>query len=164
MVMSSIPSTTSEFALNPGGKRALNALLWAIKPLANLRGSIPLPFVTTFLVVALDEGKGVGTYARALGVHRAAMSRYLHAIGGRSRNGCSGLGLVTVEPRPNSPTNRQVFLTAKGCALAGEIFRQMDMGAWLRSSTNISSRVRRKRTRYIRIELAKPSEQTSNAG
>jgi hypothetical protein len=33
--------------------------LWALKPPANLRGSIPLPYVTIFLMVALDEGKSV---------------------------------------------------------------------------------------------------------
>ena len=48
----------------PDEKRLLQVLLWTLKPLINLRGSIPLPFVTTFLMVALDEGQGVSTYAR----------------------------------------------------------------------------------------------------
>ena len=53
-------------------KRDFQSLLWALKPLINLSGSMPLPFVTTFLFVALDEGKGVNTYAREVGIHRSA--------------------------------------------------------------------------------------------
>ncbi len=111
----------------PSDKRAIQAHLWALKPLTNLRGSIPLPYVTTFLMVALDEGKGVGEYARDVGIHRAAMSRYLRCIGGRARYGGPGLGLVTIEPRPGHghPNSRQVLLTAKGRSLAKEIFKQM---------------------------------------
>jgi hypothetical protein len=99
--------------------------LWALKPLTNLRGSIPLPFVTTFLTVALDEGKGVNAYARAVGIHRAAMSRYLRDIGDRARNGGPGLGLVTIEPHPTAPLRSQVFLTNKGRLIAKEIFQQL---------------------------------------
>ncbi len=108
-------------------KRGIQALLWALKPLDNLRGSrsIPLPFATTFLVVAIDEGKGVCAYARALGIHRSAMSRYLRDIGDRARNGGPGLGLVTVEPHPAHPHRRQVVLTAKGRSIAKEIFQQI---------------------------------------
>ena len=40
--------------------------------------------MTTFLMVALDEGKGVSAYARALGISRTAMSRYLRDIGDRA--------------------------------------------------------------------------------
>ena len=83
-------------------KQTLQSLLWALKPLSNLRGSIPLPFATVFLMIALDEGHGVNAYARAMGIHRAAMSRYLRDIGARARNGGPGLGLVTVRPQINA--------------------------------------------------------------
>jgi hypothetical protein len=100
--------------------------LWALKPLSNLRGSIPLPYVTIFLMVALDEGKSVSAYARALGIeNRRVMSRYLRDIGDRARNGGPGLGLVTVEQHPTHSHTRQVLLTAKGRAVARAIFRQM---------------------------------------
>jgi hypothetical protein len=65
-------------------KRDFQSLLWALKPLINLSGFMPLPFVTTFLFVALDEGRGVNTYARAIGIHRSAMSKNLHALGDRA--------------------------------------------------------------------------------
>jgi len=76
-------------------------------------------------MVALDEGKGVNAYARALGVHRATMSRHLRDIGARARNGGPGLGLVTVEKHATDPLKSQVLLTAKGRSIAKKIFVQM---------------------------------------
>ena len=105
-------------------KRATRALLWALKPLSNLRRPVPLPSLTAFLMVVLDEGRGVNEYARAVGIHRAAMSRNLHAIGDRARNGGPGLGLVigSATPRPSGskpglfntqrPFNRQRDLSS----------------------------------------------------
>ena len=103
----------------------LKCLLGALKPLSDLRRSIPLPYVTVFLTVALDEGKGVGAYARDLGIHRWTMSRYLRDIGERARSGAPGLCLVTVEHYSDDPRQTQVLLTAKGRAVAEEVFRQM---------------------------------------
>ena len=107
-------------------KRVVQTLLAALKPLTNLRGSIPLPYVTTFLMVALDEGKSVSTYARAVGVKdRRVMSRYLRDIGDRARNGGPGLGLVTITPHPAHPQRRQVLLTVKGRSIAKSMLREM---------------------------------------
>ena len=115
----------SDAPIGPSDERLIQTLLWALKPLSNLRGSIPLPFVTTFLMVALDEGKGVSAYARALGISRTAMSRYLRDIGDRARNGGPGLGLVTMQPNPTHSSRRPVVLTAKGRATARQIFEPM---------------------------------------
>lgn len=106
----------------------MQALLWALKPLINLRASIPLPFVTTFLMVALDEGKSINSYARDMGVSRFAMWRYLRNISDRPKNERRGLGLVTIEPHPINPRNRQVYLTTKGRSLAEDILQQMRRG------------------------------------
>jgi hypothetical protein len=76
-------------------------------------------------MVALEEGKGVCAYARAAGIHRAAMSRYLHEIGDKTRHGTPGLGLVAVEPHPIYPRRRQILLTDKGRSIAKEMFQQM---------------------------------------
>ena len=86
---------------------------------------MPLPCVTTFLLVTLDEGKGVCAYARAAGMHRSSMSRYLHDISDKTRNGAPGLGLVAVAPHPASPRRRQVLLTAKGRLVAQQMFVQI---------------------------------------
>jgi hypothetical protein len=85
----------SEPPIRQSDKGAIQTLLWALKPLLNLRGSIPLPYVTIFLMVAPDEGRSVSTYARTVGVKdRHIMSRYLRDIGDRARNGGPGLGLA----------------------------------------------------------------------
>jgi hypothetical protein len=125
--LSSTPAAdlAADLPLKRGNKREVESLLRGLKPLCNLRGSIPLPFVTTFLMVVLDEGKGVNAYARAVGIHRSSMSRYLRDIGDRARNGGPGLGLVTVEPHPTNPLRSQVLLTAKGRAIARKVFEQM---------------------------------------
>jgi hypothetical protein len=90
---------------------------------------MPLSAVTMFLMVALDEGKGVNTYARAIGKHRSVASRSLHDIGGRARNGGPGLGLVSVDPHPTDPRRSQVHLTAKGRSIVREIFKQVRSAA-----------------------------------
>ena len=58
----------SEPAISQSDKRAIQTLLWALKPLLNLRGSYPSSLCDHFLIVALDEGKSVSTYARVTGV------------------------------------------------------------------------------------------------
>ena len=117
----------SEPAIKQSDKRAIQALLWALAPLLNLRWSILLPWVTIFLMVVLDEGKSVSAYARALGEKdRRIVSRYLRDIGERARNGGPGLGLVTVEQLPtHSRARARVLLTAKGRSVAQAILQQM---------------------------------------
>jgi len=109
----------------PGHKGAIQALLWGIKPLIELRGSIPFPYVLAFLTVAVEEGKPVGAYAREMNINRFVMSRYMRCIGDRARNGGVGLGLVTVKRTSNSPTRTAVFLTDKGRAIAAEVYRNL---------------------------------------
>jgi DNA-binding MarR family transcriptional regulator len=110
-------------------ERALRKLLQALEPFAGLRSSIPLPYVTAFLTVALDEGKGVCAYARTMGISRAAMSRYLRDIGDRARNGGPGLVLVTIDADPMDSRRRRVFLTAKGRSIAGDAGKLMRRSA-----------------------------------
>ena len=109
-------------AIAPTNKRVVQTLLWALKPLSNLRRSIPLPYAITFLTVALEEGKPVGAYARDLDFTRYVMSRYMQCIGEKSRNGGPGLGLVTIKRTTGYPTRTEVFLTEKGRAVAAQVF------------------------------------------
>ena len=110
-------------AIAASDKRVVQALLWALKPLSNLRRSIPLPYAVTFLTVALEEGKPVGAYARELNFNRYVMSRYMQCIGDKARNGNAGLGLVTIKRTRGYPTRTEVFLTDKGRALAAQVFQ-----------------------------------------
>jgi DNA-binding MarR family transcriptional regulator len=109
----------------PAQQRAIQALLLAIKPLADSGGPIPLPYMLTFLMVALDEGKSVGAYARQLNVDRFLMSRHISCIGERGRNGCPGLGLVTTRRVDNYPARTATFLTDKGRAVADQVHRNL---------------------------------------
>lgn len=95
-------------------RKQVLALAAALKPFLLLRASIPLPYVTTFLQVALDQGKGVNEYARAAGLDPRIVSRYFRDIGGRSRSGGPGLGLVEVRSHPTEKLKKQVFLSKKG--------------------------------------------------
>jgi hypothetical protein len=107
-------------------RKAIQTLLGALSPLFDLKNSIPLPFVTALLVVALDEGKGVADYAKTLGLHRTKMARYFRDIGHQARDGGPGLGLVAVNPHPSKPfPYRQVVLTEKGRAMADQMLRAM---------------------------------------
>lgn len=109
----------------PRDKRLIETLLSALKPLNDLRGSIPLPYAMTFLAVACDEGKPIGEYAREMNLHRFIMGRYMSCIGDRGRNGEPGLGLVTVKRTRGYPTRTEVFLTKKGRAVAAEVFENL---------------------------------------
>ena len=97
-------------------RRRLEELLWALEAFS-LRGWIPLRYITTFLMVALDEGNYPSAYARRAGVDRMSMSRYLRDIGAESRTGGPGLGLVKVVPDADHPPRQKVLLTEKGRAL-----------------------------------------------
>ena len=108
-------------------KRAIHALMRVLKPLADIRGTrMPLSYVIVFLTVALDEGKSVGSYARALGIkNRLTMSRFLKHIGRKGSGGNPGLDLVTSKPDPSVYQGTQIFLTAKGRTIADQISREL---------------------------------------
>jgi hypothetical protein len=109
-------------------KETIQHLLWALKPL----GAIPFPFITTFLAIVLEEGQTQTAYARAAGIYRYTMSRYIHALGDCARDGGPGLGLVRLERNPEKMHNsHRIYLTAKGRARGGPVFRNR-MAAWLR--------------------------------
>ena len=109
----------------PGHKKAIQTLLRAIKPLVDLGGPIPFPYMLTFLMVAVDEGKSVGAYARELNVNRFLMSWHIRCIGDRARNGRAGLGLVTTRRAHDYPARTAVFLTDKGRAIAERVSRNL---------------------------------------
>jgi hypothetical protein len=106
-------------------KRVVQTLLWALKPLSNLRRSIPLPYAITFLTVALEEGKPVGAYAREMDINRWVMTRIMQSIGDKARSGGAGLGLVTIKRTTGYPTRTEVFLTEKGRAVAAQVFENL---------------------------------------
>src|SRR5262249_52961060 len=88
-----------------------------------LRVDMPLQYVTSFLLVAMDEGKGVGEYAERAGVSKSVMSRHLLDIGPRMRNQSTGFGLVETRTNPEDYRAHSVYLTAKGRAMMERIVK-----------------------------------------
>lgn len=123
--LAAVQAMANDTQLSRSEKMAIEILLSGLKPLTKLPNSITLPFAAAFLLVALDEGRIISSYARRLGVTRFIMSRYIQTLGERARNGGPGLGLVAVKQHPIVPNARQVYLTAKGRSLAKVIFWQM---------------------------------------
>jgi hypothetical protein len=98
-------------------RRAAEALLSALEPFDKLRGWIPLRYITTFLMVALDEGKWPSAYARGASIDLMSMARCLRDLGEKSRRGGPGLSLVMAVRDASNPHRRKMFLTEKGRAL-----------------------------------------------
>lgn len=112
--------------LGEGDKRAVKSLLGALEPFKELRGTMPLQYVTAFLLVAQEEGLGVGNYAERAGVSVSVMSRHLLDIGERNRSMEEGFGLVTYRPNPMELRKHEYMLTDKGRALIHRIVRQWE--------------------------------------
>lgn len=87
----------SEFkpTLTEEEKAYARSLRLALEPFRNIRPTMPLQYLHTFLLVCEHEGKGVGEYAQLSEVSPTVMTRHLLDIGDRNRNRDEGFGLVT---------------------------------------------------------------------
>lgn len=108
-----------------GDRTAIKGLLGALEPFRAIRGAMPLQYVTAFLLVAEEEGLGVGDYAKRAGVSVSVMSRHLLDIGERNRNMTEGFGLVTYRSNPMELRKHEYMLTDKGRAILHQITRQL---------------------------------------
>ena len=106
-------------------KKKLEAWLQGLDIFLTLRHTLPGHYMRAFLLVALDEGKGVMEYAAHSGVAQSLMSRHLLDLGDKDRNGGPGYGLVTMRQDPLNLRRHQVMLTNKGRAVAATIIRAM---------------------------------------
>ncbi len=106
----------------------VRSLLGAHEPFRTLRATMPLQYVTSFLLVAEEEGLGVIDYARRAGVSVSVMSRHLLDIGERNRNMGEGFGLITYRNNPTELRRHEYMLTDKGHAILHQIKRAMKHG------------------------------------
>jgi len=86
------------------------------------------PIMTTqqayaFLMVAMDEGRGVQEYADRAGITQSVMTRILFALGPRGQKGAAGYGLVQQAIDPEDSRKHRTYLTGKGKALMREMVR-----------------------------------------
>lgn len=89
----------SEFkpTLSEEEKAFARSLRLALEPFRNIRPTMPLQYLHTFLLVCEYEGKGVGEYATMSEVAPTVMTRHLLDIGDRNRSREDGFGLITQE-------------------------------------------------------------------
>jgi DNA-binding MarR family transcriptional regulator len=106
-------------------RQAARSLLTAFEPFRELRATMPLQYVTAFLLVANEEGLGVGDYAKRAGISVATMSRHLLDIGERNRHMEPGFGLVQYRANPMELRKHEYTLTDKGRALAHKLLRAL---------------------------------------
>jgi DNA-binding MarR family transcriptional regulator len=118
----------SDPSITRADKRIIQSLLSALEPLSNIRdprGPVTLRLATAFLAVASNEGQGLNEYARRLGIDRSVMSRYIHNLADRARNGDPGLGLISIDEGRRPNRQQEIFLTKKGHAVARAMQRSL---------------------------------------
>jgi DNA-binding MarR family transcriptional regulator len=104
---------------------ALHKCLLFMEAFRVIEPIMPMQQAYAFLLVALEEGRGVQEYAERIGVTQPVMTRILLALGPRGQKGAAGRQLVRQATNPEDLRKRQTFLTAKGAALKREIVRLM---------------------------------------
>lgn len=100
----------------------LKKLYKAHKPFRDLRETMPLQYVTAFLLVATEEHQNVSTYAIRAGTSQSLMTRHLADLGSVNRYHEDGFGLVEAYDDLMDRRNRLIRLTAKGKKLAWELY------------------------------------------
>jgi DNA-binding MarR family transcriptional regulator len=111
--------------LGDADKDQLALMLDVLDVFRTIRSTMPLQYVATFLLVAMDEGKSVIEYATKMGVSPSVMSRHLLDIGERNRRMQEGFGLVTYRANPMNLREHEYYLTPKGHAMAQSIVRKL---------------------------------------
>jgi hypothetical protein len=107
----------------PQDKRVIEAFMSALMPFNDFQTQMPLAYILSFLAVVRDEGKPIGIYALELDLERFIIGRYFQVLGDRGRHGTPGLGLVKVKRTLAHPFKTEVYLTAKGRAVAAQVLQ-----------------------------------------
>lgn len=102
------PSTT------PEQRKLLKSQFNSLKPFRKERETMPLQYVTAFLLVAAEEHLNVTEYAKRAGTSQSLMTRHLQDLGSVNRSHEEGFGLVEGYDDEKDRRNRLIRLTAKG--------------------------------------------------
>jgi DNA-binding MarR family transcriptional regulator len=114
----------------PQDKRAIEALMSALTPFNDFQSQMPLAYILSFLAVVREEGKPIGVYARELDLERFIIGRHFQSLGDRGRHDTPGLGLVKVKRTRAHPFKTEVYLTAKGRAVAAQVLQNFRPLTW----------------------------------
>lgn len=102
-------------------KKTMKRALAVTRPFQKLRGTMPLQYVTAFLLVASDESQNVSEYAKRAGTSQSLMTRHLADLGQVNRYHEEGFDLVEGYDDLMDRRNRLHRLTTKGKRVAQEI-------------------------------------------
>ena len=114
MTMEDTVMSTHKPSTTDAQRGMLKALYNALKPFRSVRETMPLQYVTAFLLVAQDEHQNVTEYAKRAGTSQSLMTRHLADIGEVNRYHDAGMGLVEAYDDLMDRRNRLVRLSAKG--------------------------------------------------
>jgi DNA-binding MarR family transcriptional regulator len=101
----------------------LRSTLMSLKPFRDLRNTMPLQYVTAFMLVATEEGQNITYYAKEAGISQSLMVRHLADLGEVNRYHEEGMGLVEQFDDPIDKRFRLMRLSAKGKGIANEVVR-----------------------------------------
>lgn len=107
-------------------KAYVRALMLALEPFRDIRTTMPLQYVYTFLQIAVDEGKTATEYAKNAGVSVTVMTRHMLDIGDRNRAQEEGFGLITHDRDPNDLRRHHARVTPIGKALIRRIMNALN--------------------------------------
>jgi DNA-binding MarR family transcriptional regulator len=99
----------------------LHKLLKAFSRCRQIRDTMPLQYMYTFLLVCLYPDHSVEQLADRAGVGQTVMSRHLRDIGPTNRHQQPGFGLVDVTFDPKDMRRHIYVLTPKGKLVAREL-------------------------------------------
>lgn len=105
---------------------AVKKLAGALQVFSNERGTMPMQYVESLLLVAEEEGLSVTDYAKRADVSVSVMSRHLLDIGKRNREMKPGFGWVDYRNNPMELRKKEYFLSDKGRALIHQFKRQLN--------------------------------------
>lgn len=121
-VISAKPSTTD------AQRGLLKSFHSALEPFREVRGTMPLQYVITFLLVAQDEHQNVSEYAKRAGTSQSLMTRHLSDLGDTNRYHEEGMGLVEGYDDIMDRRNRLIRLTPKGKTLVWRLTEALKGG------------------------------------
>lgn len=114
-------ASTTKPVLSEEERDALRALYVALKPFRDINPSMPLSYITAYLLVGMNENKGVAEYAKQVDISPTVMTRNLLDIGERNRQREPGFGLITQTRDLYDLRKHNARPTPKGKALANHV-------------------------------------------
>jgi DNA-binding MarR family transcriptional regulator len=120
---------SSAKSISPDQAAALKRSYNSLKPFRNLRETMPLQYVTVFLLVASDEHHNFKTYAERIGTSESLMSRHIADLGEVNRYHTAGFGLLESYDDVRDRRNKLIRLTAKGRGIVWEMFQALEKKA-----------------------------------